>query len=57
MNDSARNFEVAHVLFEVRGRPVEREDFDMRGMLPPNEARMRMCVMKVGERGRWTYRD
>ncbi len=29
----------------------------MRGMLPPNEARMRMCVMKVGERGRWTYRD
>src|SRR5216684_3691654 len=31
--------------------------FDMRGMLPPSEARMRMCVMKVGERGRWTYRD
>jgi hypothetical protein len=29
----------------------------MRGMLPPSEARMRMCVMKVGERGRWTYRD
>src|SRR6516225_5911274 len=32
-------------------------DFDMRGMLPPNEARMRMCVMQVGKRGRWTYRD
>ena len=29
----------------------------MRGMLPPSEARMRMCVVKVGERGRWTYRD
>ena len=29
----------------------------MRGMLPPNEARMRMCVMQVGKRGRWTYRD
>jgi hypothetical protein len=32
-------------------------DFDMRGMLPHSEARMRMCVMKVGQRGRWTYRD
>jgi hypothetical protein len=31
--------------------------FDMRGMLPPSEARMRMCVMQVGKRGRWTYRD
>jgi hypothetical protein len=31
--------------------------FDMRGMLPPSEARMRMCVMQVGNRGRWTYRD
>ena len=30
---------------------------DMRGMLPPSEARMRMCVMQVGKRGRWTYRD
>lgn len=29
----------------------------MRGMLPHSEARMRMCIMKVGERGRWTYRD
>ena len=29
----------------------------MRGMLPHSEARMRMCVMKVGQRGRWTYRD
>jgi len=29
----------------------------MRGMLPHGEARMRMCVMKVGQRGRWTYRD
>ena len=29
----------------------------MRGMLPPSEARMRMCVMKVGERGPWTYGD
>jgi len=26
-------------------------------MLPANEARMRMCVMQVGKRGRWTYRD
>src|SRR5260370_315393 len=25
--------------------------FDMRGMLPPSEARMRMCVMQVGEGG------
>ena len=32
-------------------------DFDMRGMLPHSEARMRMCVMRVGSRGRWTYRD
>jgi hypothetical protein len=31
--------------------------FEMRGMLPPSEARMRMCVMQVGKRGRWTYRD
>ncbi len=31
--------------------------FDMRGMLPHSEARMRMCVMQVGKRGRWTYRD
>ena len=30
---------------------------DMRGMLPHSEARMRMCVMQVGKRGRWTYRD
>ena len=29
----------------------------MRGMLPHSEARMRMCIMKVGDRGRWTYRD
>jgi hypothetical protein len=29
----------------------------MKGMLPPSEARMRMCVMQVGKRGRWTYRD
>src|SRR5215475_6539385 len=29
----------------------------MRGMLPHNEARMRMCIMKMGQRGRWTYRD
>lgn len=29
----------------------------MRGMLPHSEARMRMCIMKVGQRGRWTYRD
>jgi hypothetical protein len=36
---------------------MEREDFDMQGMLPPSEARMRMCVMQVGKRGRWTYRD
>src|SRR5713101_50507 len=32
-------------------------DFDMRGMLPPSEARMRMGVRQVGKRGRWTYRD
>jgi hypothetical protein len=31
--------------------------FEMRGMLPHSEARMRMCVMQVGKRGRWTYRD
>ncbi len=36
----------------------QRENFSsMRGMLPPKEARMRMCVMQVGKRGRWTYRD
>jgi hypothetical protein len=29
----------------------------MRGMLPPSEARMRMCVLQVGKRGRWKYRD
>jgi hypothetical protein len=29
----------------------------MRGMLEPKVARMRMCVMQVGKRGRWTYRD
>jgi hypothetical protein len=29
----------------------------MRGMLTHNEAWMRMCIMKVGQRGRWTYRD
>ena len=29
----------------------------MRGMLPHSEARMRMCIMKVGERGRWRYKD
>jgi hypothetical protein len=26
-------------------------------MLEPKDARMRMCVMQVGKRGRWTYRD
>jgi hypothetical protein len=30
---------------------------NMRGMLPPSEARMRMCVLQVGKRGRWKYRD
>jgi hypothetical protein len=35
----------------------KRGSFEMRGMLPPSEARMRMCVMQVGKRGRWTYRD
>ena len=29
----------------------------MRGMLSHQEARMRMCIMKMGQRGRWTYRD
>src|SRR5262245_59663917 len=29
----------------------------MRGMLPESEARLGMCVMQVGKRGRWTYRD
>jgi hypothetical protein len=29
----------------------------VRGMLPHSDARMRMCVMKIGQRGRWTYRD
>ena len=42
-----------------RSDGAERDggNFDMRGMLPHSEARMRMCVMKVGQRGRWTYRD
>jgi len=26
-------------------------------MLPQSEARMRMCIMRVAHRGRWTYRD
>jgi hypothetical protein len=26
-------------------------------MLPPSEARMRTCVMRIHDRGRWTYRD
>ena len=29
----------------------------MRGMLTHGEAWLRMCVMRVGSRGRWTYRD
>ena len=29
----------------------------MRGMMPPSEARMKTCVMRVHDRGRWTYRD
>jgi hypothetical protein len=29
----------------------------VRGMLSHKDARMRMCVMKVGQRGRWTYQD
>jgi len=29
----------------------------MRGMLPPSEARMRTCVMRIGDRRSWTYRD
>jgi hypothetical protein len=36
---------------------LEWRIFDMRGMLPPSEARMRACVMRIGDRGRWTYRD
>jgi hypothetical protein len=43
---------------ETRGGVMQNgRVFDMRGMLPPSEARMRMCVMQVGNRGRWTYRD
>ena len=44
---------------EMRDGAVGRSGkvVDMRGMLPPSEARMRMCVMQVGKRGRWTYRD
>ena len=30
---------------------------DVHGMLSPSEARMRVCVMRVSDRGRWTYRD
>jgi hypothetical protein len=29
----------------------------MRGMLAPKDARMRMCVMQVGKRARWKWRD
>ena len=29
---------------------------DVHGMLSPSEARMRVCVMRVSDRGRWTYR-
>jgi hypothetical protein len=36
------------------GDPVQ---IDMRDMVPAKEARMRICVMKVASRGRWTYRD
>jgi hypothetical protein len=45
-------------LAELQDEGVARAGgYDMDGMLPPNEARMRMCVMQVGKRGRWTYRD
>ena len=44
-------------VFAIEWRRAEREDSNMRGMLPHSEARMRICVMKVGQRGRWTYRD
>jgi len=37
------------------GVVAEREVFDMRGMLPPSEARMRMCVMQVGQARAVTY--
>jgi hypothetical protein len=43
--------------FRRDGAARNGRDFDMREMLPHSEARMRMCVMKVGQRGRWTYRD
>jgi hypothetical protein len=46
---------ISHV--QGGGAARNRGSFKMRGMLPPSEARMRMCVMQVGKRGRWTYRD
>jgi hypothetical protein len=46
-----------YYLLQYEGLTRNGRVFDMRGMLPHSEARMRMCVMKVGDRGRWTYRD
>ena len=50
--------ELTHLPHFQHGGVEQEERFsNMRGMLPPSEARMRMCVMQVGKRGRWTYRD
>src|SRR6266568_2468522 len=46
-----------YYLLQYEGLTRNGRVFDMRGMLPHSEARMRMCVMKVADRGRWTYRD
>src|SRR6266700_1196380 len=46
-----------YYLLQYEGLTRNGRVFDMRGMLPHSEARMRMCVMKVGDRGRWTYGD
>jgi len=45
-----------YYLLQYEGLTRNGRVFDMRGMLPHSEARMRMCVMKVADRGRWTYR-
>jgi hypothetical protein len=47
--------DLAH--FQYDGVVRSGRVFDTTGMLPPSEARMRMCVMQGGKRGRWTYRD
>jgi hypothetical protein len=45
------------IAYSRHGVVHDRRVLGMRGMLPPSEARMRTCVMRVGDRGRWTIRD